>query len=170
MPQVSSSRSGVLKATDGTRTLEMYPMIGDLAAADGELAVTEVMHRGRPMADGEGILEESQGYATAEFTLYMHDLTNAVKPAAILDWMQDTSATHVSAVPSASWTSTKTRTDNRATLDFEWYPNGTATGNQKRTLPDAMVVSVVPQEGTPNVFTVSLKSTTAHKWERVIIT
>jgi hypothetical protein len=170
MPALATARSGDLVLTDGTRTLSVYPTAGDAKMKDGDLSVTEFLHRGRPMADGEGIIEESQGFAQLEFSFGVHDLTNGVKTAAILDWMDNTSASHASAVPGASWASTTTRTDSRATLDVIWYPHGNAVGNQKRTLPDAMLISCEPQEGSPSIFNVVMRSTTARRVERAIIT
>lgn len=161
MPAVATSKSGVLILTDGTRTHTVYPQEGDVSITPGDTTFAEVKHRGSVMADGEGIIGQEDGFCELSFTYYAHDFTDAVKTDAILRWMRLTSDTSAAAVPTASWASTTTRTDSKATLDALWYPQGSGTGKRYAKIDDCILVSRSIQEGTPTVISVTLRSTTA---------
>lgn len=162
MPTVATNKSAKLFAYDGTgspKSLEIYPMEGDLSfevATD----MIEFLHRGAAMADGEGVMQGDVVYQPFSFSYALHDLTDAVKTDALIRWMGgDTTTT--TAIASASWTSTTTRTDGKKTLDFRFYPQGTASGAPYYTIPDAIVTNKATAEGMPTIVTVTLKSTTA---------
>jgi hypothetical protein len=161
MPIVASSKSGVLILTDGTRTHEVYPQEGDVSITPGDTVFIEVKHRGVPMADGEGVISQESGYCEVTFTVFAHDFTDAVKTDAILRWMRLTSDTSAAAVPTASWASTTTRTDSKATLDVLWYPQGTGTGKRYAKIDDCLLITRTISEGSPSTLSVTLRSTTA---------
>lgn len=166
---VATNRSAVLVLRDGTgspKTITISPMEGDVEYTPGELSMIEVLDRGRPIANGEGVIEQSSGLAELSFSFYVKELTDAVTaPDCILRWMEDTSDTSAASVVSASWTSTTTRTDGRATMDAVYYPHGTGSGKAIYVLDDVMLVSKNMVEGSPSLFNVVLRSTTARKWQ-----
>jgi len=161
MPAVATSKSGVLVLTDGTRTHEVYPTEGDANIVPGDTVFAEFPHRGVPMADGEGVMGQEDGFCEVSFTFAAHDFTDAVKTDAILRWMRKTDDSSAAAVVTASWASTTTRTDKKATLDVFWYPQGTGTGKRYAKIDDCILVSRSIQEGTPSIISVTLRSTTA---------
>lgn len=161
MPQVVTSHSAVLILTDGTRTHEVYPQEGDVSITPGDTVFIEVKHRGRVMADGEGVIGQEAGFCEVSFTYYAHDFTDAVKTDAILRWMRLTSDTSAAAVPTASWASTTTRTDSKATLDVLWYPHGTGTGKRYCKVDDCILITRTLTEGSPSTVSAVLRSTTA---------
>lgn len=166
---VRPGASVVFSDGSGTpKTLEVYPTVGDLSWSE-TVTITEYMHRGAPMADGEGILPGDQQYVEITLGYALHDLTDAVKTDALVRWLQgDTTTT--TAIAAASWTSTTTRADGRNTLDVVYYPHGTASGNMKYVFPDCLVTTKQISEGDPTLVALTLKSTTAAKPIASIIT
>lgn len=166
---VATNRSAVAYLSDGTgspKTVLISPMEGDVEYTAGELNIIQVLDRGRPIANGEGVIEESSGLAEVSFSYYVKEMTDAVTaPDCVIRWMEDVADTSAASVVSASWTSTTTRTDGRATLDFVYYPHGTGSGKEICKLDDCMVVSRTMTEGAPSVHTVTLRSTTQRKWQ-----
>ncbi len=164
MPFVATNKSAVLKLRDGSGTpklLEVFPQEGNVTLTPGETELIEVPHRGAPIADGEGIIGQNTPMARVSFDFYVHDLTDAVKPDALFRWMRKTTDASAAAVVTASWTSTTTRTDGKATLDVLYYPQGTGSGAPVYTVADCIIVSKPMTEGAPSVFAVELMSTTS---------
>lgn len=151
MPSVSTSTTAVLELEDGTSptpvTIEVYPQEGDVVITPGDDVVVELKHRGRPIANGEGIIMQEQGYLRLTFSLYAHDFADDdEKLDAWLRWMRKTDDSSATAVAGAA-TSTTTRTDKTATVNALWYPHGKVTGRRfcraanmklvKRTIEEA---------------------------------
>lgn len=166
---VATNRSALLVLRDGTgspKNVTISPMEGDVEYTPGEVSFVEVLDRGRPIANGEGVIEESSGLAEISFSFYVKELTDvATVPDAILRWMEDIADTSAASVVTASWTSTTTRTDGRATLDALYYPHGTGSGKALYVLDDCLLISKNLVEGSPSLFNVVLRSTTARKWQ-----
>lgn len=161
MPMIVTSKSAVLRFSDGTRTYDMFPQDGDVEITPGDDTFIEVKHRGQVIADGEGIISQESGYCRVSFTLHAHDFTDAVKADALLRWMRNSADTSAAAVPTASWASTTTRTDAKATLHVQWWPHGTGTGKRYATVEDCLLLKRTIKEGSPTVITVEVMSTTA---------
>ncbi len=165
MPQVASSSTGVLLLEDGSgtpKTLEVYPQEGDVQITPGETTFVEVKHRGRAIADGEGMIAQEDGFCQVEFSLYTHDFANDdSKVDAWLRWMRKTDDTSASDVVSGGVTSTTTRTDSRATVNLLWYPHGTGSGKRYCRIANCLLISRTIAEGTPGVISVTMRSTTA---------
>ena len=166
---VSTNRSAVAYLSDGTgspKTVLISPMEGDVEYTAGDISFVEVLDRGRPIANGEGVVEESSSLAEVSYSYYVKELTDvATVPDCVIRWMEDIADTSAASVVTASWTSTTTRTDGRATLDFVYYPQGTGSGKAVYKLDDCIVVSRTMTEGVPSVHTVTLRSTTQRKWQ-----
>lgn len=162
MPTVATNKSAKLFVFDGSgspKSLEVYPMEGDLSY-EVTTDVVEFLHRGAAMADGEGVMQGDVVYQPFTFSYAAHDLTDAVKTDALMRWMRgDTTTT--TAIAAASWASTTTRVDGKKTLDFVYYPQGTASGAPKYTFADAIITSYGQSEGMPTIVSITLKSTTA---------
>lgn len=161
MPSVVTSKSAVLRFSDGTRTYDMFPQEGDVEITPGDDTLVEVRHRGEIIADGEGIIAQESGYCRVSFTLYAHDFTDAVKADALLRWMRNVSDASAAAVVTASWASTTTRTDGKATVHAQWWPHGTGSGKRYATVSNCILNKRSIKEGTPTVISVELMSTTA---------
>jgi hypothetical protein len=163
MPPVATRRTAKLFFVDGSgtpKTHEVYPMEGDFNFETAE-EMQEFKHRGAPMADGEGIVQGDKAYQTCSFSYMAHDLTDAVKTDALIRWMKgDTTTT--TAIASAGWTATTTRTvDSLKTLTMRWYPQGTGSGKPFYDVADCVVVNVGRSEAEPTIFTIEMRSTTA---------
>lgn len=168
MANVATNKSARLYFSDGggtPNTLLVSPMEGDVEYTPGEVSILEVLDRGSPIANGEGVLEESVGLAEMTFTIYVKELNNsASSPDCVLRWMRNTSDSSASAL-SGVWSSTTTRTDGRATVDLVYYPLGTGAGKPSYKLDDCMLVSKTMAEGSPSLFSVTLRSTTQSEWQ-----
>jgi len=168
MANVATNRSAKLFFSDGAGTpvtLLVSPMEGDVEFTPGEASMLEVLDRGAPIANGEGVLEESVGLGELTFTLYVKELNNsATSPDAVLRWMRNTSDSSASAV-NAAFTATTTRTDGRATLNMIYYPLGTGAGKPYWTLGNCLLISKTMAEGAPTLFTVTMRSTTDSEWQ-----
>lgn len=164
MPQVATRRTAKLFLVDDSGTPkvhEVYPMEGDFSwTATANLI--EALHRGEPIADGEGIMEGDKPLMECTYSYMAHDFTDAVKTDALHRWMEgDTTTT--TAIASAGWTATTSRPDALKTLHVRYAPQGTGTGKPYYTVSDCVVSERTPSEGEPTVFSVTMKSTTASK-------
>jgi hypothetical protein len=165
MAGVATSYTGVLLLEDGSgtpKTIEVYPQEGDVTITPGETTFVEVKHRGRPIADGEGIIGQEDGYCQVEFTVMAKDFADDdSKIDAWFRWMRKTTDTSAADVVSGGVTSTTTRDDSRATVNVLWYPHGTGSGKRYCRIPDCLLVARPITEGSPTTLSITMRSTTA---------
>ena len=75
MANVATNKSARLYFSDGggtPNTLLVSPMEGDVEYSPGETSILEVLDRGSPIANGEGVLEVGQARAAVADDLLMH--------------------------------------------------------------------------------------------------
>lgn len=163
MPHQINLTDGVAKLVDGAGTPNEFtinPTVGDVNA-NNTSEVEAYLHRGKVQTDGAGTRLADEDLAEATFTVgYLSDeMADGENLPTILAWTRGASS---SALTTAGWTSTTTRTgDSHRTLHFDWYPNGTASGAAYYRYPDALITVAPASEGRPTSVAITVKSTTA---------
>jgi hypothetical protein len=159
MPDVLNLTDGLLRLTDGTRTLDVSPTVGDGGIADA--AETETyLHRGKIIVDGSGVRLADESPAEVTFTAMVasDETDDDENLVTICRWMRGAAS---SAMTAAAWASTTTRGDTHRTLHVDWYPSGTASGAAYYRIADAMLVTAPVAEGRPTSWSMTFRSTTA---------
>ena len=151
---------GVLIITDGTRTKTVTPTTGD-ESFDVQRPTEVYLDRGQIITDGSGVREADQVRASGTFAFMLPDdlIIDGDNLTSLMEWWAGGAS---SAITTASWASTLTRTDGDfRTLDVEWYPNGTASGNALYTFDNCTIESLPATSARPNTRSITVMSTTA---------
>lgn len=158
MGLVRNLTDGRVVITDGTRTMTIVGA-GDFATANNNPSETYLDH-GEVMTDGAGFRMADQDHAEGTVSFYVQDYGDGANIYSLVKWWNGAAS---AAITAASWASTTTRDDSKITLDVQWHPEGSASGNAYEELPDAVIVAVTKAQGRPNAHQITVKSTTAHE-------
>ena len=156
---ITNRTDGVRVISDGTRTMTVSPTVGDESFE--VVRPTEVyLDRGGIIADGSGVREADQVRAQATFSFMLPDdkMIDGENLSSLMEWWAGGTS---SAITTASWASTLTRTDgNFRTLDVLWYPNGTASGEALYTFDNCTIEALPASVARPNTRSITVMSAT----------